>query len=224
MTKKLSAIVILSLLIVAFLAVGVFAAKSKPNVWDLRKNLEMRTIHKLAGTERAPLDYDDSKGVMDLGFDEKASLSPGLTIGTSTYDLQSNCRMNRQVEWRSNQMVHFIWMKSTHAYAGTRQTAYEAWDPDDAQLVFAGTGGGCDIHAVASEVRSGYVSLDVDTEGKAVICNHYDPGFGGLDYSTTVFYDNLPASCFLARTRDRFLIQRRSMVSRRVILISMTGI
>ncbi|UCD93664.1 MAG: hypothetical protein JSU69_07790, partial [Candidatus Zixiibacteriota bacterium] len=194
MTKRLLAIIVLSLLIVAFLAASVYAAKSKPNVWKYRIYKDKRTVLKMAGAEGVPFGADATNAPASLGFDEKASLSPGITIGTSTYDIQSNVRMNRQVEWRDNQMVHFIWTKSITDYAATRVTGYEVWEPDDAQLVFVGTGGGCDVHGDGA--RSGYVSLDIDTENKANIGNHYDPTGTGEAYMTTVFYDNLSASCF----------------------------
>ncbi|MEW5924958.1 MAG: hypothetical protein AB1746_13320, partial [Candidatus Zixiibacteriota bacterium] len=140
---------------------------------------------------------------VSLGFMEPASASPGMTIGYTTFDIQSYGRMNRQVDWRGNQMVHFIWMKQLNSeLGGDRGTGYEAWDSDAGTLSFMGYGGGCDIHPRLGigQNYSGYVGLDVDTEGKVVIGNHHDEGDG---YASTIWYDFSPAACFFSPYRRR---------------------
>ncbi|UCD94735.1 MAG: hypothetical protein JSU69_01405, partial [Candidatus Zixiibacteriota bacterium] len=194
MSKSLLSPVILAIVIVILSTDGALAAGSKINPWHYRKYIEKNTIQKLAGAERVPSGADATATPMAAEFSEKVSQSPGMTIGWSTYDVQSISRMNCQVGWRGSQMVHFTWTKSKTDYAATRVTGYEAWDPDDAELLFCGIGGGCDLHADAA--RSGYVSLDVDTESKAVIANHHDVSGNGDAYMTTVSYDNISASCF----------------------------
>ncbi|MEW5923215.1 MAG: dockerin type I repeat-containing protein [Candidatus Zixiibacteriota bacterium] len=149
-------------------------------------------------------DLSDSNFAVSLGFDDLRTLSPGITVGTTTYLRQSNARMNRQVEWRSNQNVHFVWTKSTNYNPASldRGTAYETWDADAGSFVFDGEGGGCNIHPrLGPGVNySGYVSLDVDTEGKAVIANHHDEGAG---FATTVWYDFDQMNCFFSPYRSR---------------------
>jgi hypothetical protein len=202
MSRKALTIVILSLLVVAFLAMTALAAKSPfsatrgENVWKQRADIVKNTKWKLAGLEMPenwvrPITDNDRT---DLGFDARAivSNSPGLQVGLTTYDLQSNTRINRQVEWRGSQAVQFIWMKCLDSASATRWTSYEVWDPSTGDFVYKGTGGGIHIHGDGG--RSGYVSLDVDTEGKAVIANHYSPGGIADEMATTVQYDFLPLS------------------------------
>ena len=208
MTKRLSAIIVLSFVIVALLALSAFAAKTADNdVWKHREYITKNSKAKLAGGEHyigttAP--YSDGT-TSALGFDgTEASASPGYQVGITTYDLQSNCRMNRQIDWRSTQKMHMIWMKSTIFDQNSldRGTAYEVYDPDDGDFVFAGPGGGCEIHAFGGPGvnYSGYVGLDIDTEGKVVIGNHHDEGAG---WATTVWYDFDEAACFFSPYKRR---------------------
>jgi len=147
------------------------------------ENTQYPGAAQVAGKESAgdiPVNY----GRESIGFDQVRSDGPGMTIGITTYDYQSNSRMNRQIEWRGNQVVHFTWMKKTiAAMGGVRYTAYEYWDPTTGQLGFGLTDGGHPVHDTAS--RSGYVGIDVDPEGKAIVYNHhaYYP-----DYTSCIFY------------------------------------
>jgi hypothetical protein len=198
MTRKLSTILIVSLLLVAFLAVTSYGMhytqKKKGPKGVLASSLPK---YKLAGAERdlGPVSTAADQP-LSLGFDAAATQSPGLIVGYTTYDYQSNGRMNRQVDWRGNENVHFAWMKQLTPILGNdRGTGYEVWDKDDAQLVHAGAGGGCDIHPRLGEQAnySGYVGLDVDPEGRAVISNHHKET---AEYSSTIWWDNAPGACF----------------------------
>ncbi|SYZ71884.1 exported hypothetical protein [Candidatus Zixiibacteriota bacterium] len=204
MTRKLSAILISSLLIFALLAGTAFSMKES----DKARNLNVVPVNqaplvKQAGAEEyvAP-----TKGVnQSLGFDQSASLSPGRKVGSSTYDYQHNGRMNRQVDWRGNQWVHFVWMKQISIVLGqNRRTGYEAWDP--VQGLFAQEGqsdsGGCDIHAIANNI-SGYEGIDVTPGGKAVLTNHHSETGSSDDYAGTVWYDYGVGTCFFGAYRSR---------------------
>jgi len=204
MTKKLTAIIILSMIIIAILAISVFSAQ-KPNqdVWKYREYVTKNTKASLAGAEHY-IGYASPGNDGALGFDGVESASPGYQVGITTYDLQSNTRMNRQIDWRNTQMMHIIWMKATTFDMTTidRGTGYEAYDPVTGEFIFEGVGGGCDIHPRSGPGvnYSGYVGLDVDTEGKVVIGNHHDEGAG---YSSTVWYDFGAASCFFSPYKRR---------------------
>ena len=77
---------------------------------------------KLAGAERsvgyiavddindATNDANTNNNTLSLGYDQIESTSPGKQIGATTYDYQSNSRMQRQCGWRGNDLVHFAWM------------------------------------------------------------------------------------------------------------------
>ncbi|SYZ73406.1 hypothetical protein TRIP_C21524 [Candidatus Zixiibacteriota bacterium] len=170
-----------------------------PNVVSIKR----APMVKSAGAEEyvAP-----AKGsVQSLGFDQSASLSPGRKVGSTTYDYQSNGRMNRQVDWRGNQWIHFTWTKQIARVPGEgRRTSYEAWDP--VQGLFAQEGqadsGGCDIHDLTNNI-SGYTGIDVTPEGKVVIGNHHSRTGEASDYASTVWYDFGVGSCFFSPYRSR---------------------
>ncbi|MEW5925073.1 MAG: hypothetical protein AB1746_13895, partial [Candidatus Zixiibacteriota bacterium] len=204
MTRKLIMISILSLSIVAFLTLSVYAAKSKnENIGKYREYITKNSKTKLAGAENYT-GYFTPGSEASLDFDAVQSASPGIQVGITTYDLQSNTRMNRQIDWRGNQNMHIIWMKSTTTVMSSldRGTGYEMFDSDLGSFTFQGVGGGCDIHPrLGPGVNySGYVGLDVDTEGKVVIGNHHDESAGWL---TTVWYDFEPAACFFSPYKRR---------------------
>jgi hypothetical protein len=198
MRKRISAIFILTSLLIAFLAVssfGMLADKKQSHNWVTPGEVQKA---KLAGAERAIEQASSSSGgVQNLGFDDIKSLSPGLTVGYTTYDYQHNGRMTRQVGVRQTEMIHFDWMKKPDSALGElRGTGYEAWNPVTASFQHHGVGGGCDIHPISSaNRRSGYVGLDVDTEGKVIIGNHYDEGAGLM---TTLWYDYGPGNCYFS--------------------------
>ena len=104
-----------------------------------------------------------------------SSLSPGERIGTTTYDIQHNGRMGRQIDWYGTQQMHFIWTKQTDMiFGGNRGTGYEVWDPSSGNFLFEGStsGGGCDIHprlGLGSNY-SGYGTLAVNN---GIVCNSW---------------------------------------------------
>lgn len=134
----------------------------------------------------------------NLEYDTNDSPSRGMTVGSTTIDIQSISRMTRQVEWRTAQMVHFTWTKQDEMFVrGDCGTAYEAWDPIEAGFAFGGT---CEAHP-----RLGYgvnysvfPGIDVDTESKAVLASDHDEGAG---FHTTIWYDYSSAACFFAPYR-----------------------
>jgi len=199
MTRKLSAILILSLLVVAFTAMTVIGrdAPDNENLQLVHKYVGSAPKAKLAGAEK-PVYTGSSDVRQSLGFDGVNSESPGLTVGYTTYDYQHNGRMGRQVDWRSNKMVHFDWMKKWDSTLGEKRvTGYEAWDPSSASFVNALEHGGCNIHAAPdppASNRSGYVTLDVTETGVQILGNHHDPTGGG--YLATVWWGFAGGNCF----------------------------
>jgi len=133
-----------------------------------------------------------------LGIDRIRSQSPGVQIGTTTWDVQSVGRMNRQVDWRNTQNVHFVWtVQSYRVLGGDRGTSYEAWDASSGTLKFNGPLGGTDVHPrLGGGVNySGYVGLDVCEDGRVLIGNHHTDGHG---YHTTLWPDFVPMGGFFS--------------------------
>ncbi|MBN2227075.1 MAG: hypothetical protein JW763_06890, partial [candidate division Zixibacteria bacterium] len=207
MAKRLSALVILTLIIGAFLAVSSFGMSAADKNESFAKiKIGSVPLAKVAGAERTDNYIDPSRDgqTTSLGYDAAlGSSSVGLTVGITTYDYQHNCRLGRQVDWRGTQSVHFDWMvQSDYTYGGDRGTAYEAWDPVFADLVFKGPDGGTDVHPrLGSGVNySGYVGLDVAPDGRVVIVNHHDPGY---IYSSTIWFDFSPLGGFFSPYETR---------------------
>jgi len=206
MIQKLSALFIITLVMVAFLAAGTLGmSKADKDKWTNHNRVAPGTMPKakIAGAERGTGSVStQSGGFENLGFYEMPSLSPGLVVGFTTYDYQHNGSMTRHVDWRASEQIHFTWMKKLdEIYGESRGTAYNIWDCVDAQLVHNETGGGCALHPYPdANNRSGYVALDVDTEGKVVIANHHDEGAG---YQTELWYDFAPGACYWSPYRDK---------------------
>jgi hypothetical protein len=135
---------------------------------------------------------NDNQGTQSLGYADIVSNSPGLQIGLTAFDWQGFGKMERQVEWRSTQMVHFTWTKlQDYSYPGPSVAGYQTWDPDEAELTFNSAGGGCNIHPISIYNMTYHSFLDIDTEGKAIIGAHnYEFG-----RATTLWYDFLPGNC-----------------------------
>ncbi|MCX6829207.1 MAG: putative Ig domain-containing protein [candidate division Zixibacteria bacterium] len=207
MTRKLSAIFIISLLAVVFLAASSFGMKAS----DKNKALNVVPINqaplsKIAGAE-APVSVISGKApaAASLGFDQAMGYAPGIRIGVTTYDYQHNGRMGREVDWRGAQVVHFAWMKQISTTLGeNRRTGYEAYDAGIGDFAQAGASdsGGCDVHAILNNT-SGYVTLDVDTEGKVVLANHHQETGAAADYATTIWYDYDQGTCYFAPYRSK---------------------
>lgn len=164
-------------------------------------------LAKLAAVDGTDIPYSSpsESNPVDLGLDgSRASQSPGLQVGTTTYDLQHYGRMNRQVDWRGSQSVHFAWtVQSQYALYGDCGTAYEAWDAEAGLLVFTGApNGGCDIHPRLGIYNnySAFCGLDVAGDGRVVLANHHSTGLGLM---TTIWPDYLPLGCFFSPYRSR---------------------
>ncbi len=204
MTRRLSAILISSLLIV-ILAVPSFSMKTADKTESRnRVSINGAPSYPNAGVESS-VAAGKSRATQSLGFDQASSLSPGKKVGSTTYDYQHNGRMGRQVDWRGNQTIHFTWMKQISRVLGQeRRTSYEAWDAVNGVFAQAGQSdsGGCDIHALTNNI-SGYVGLDVTPGSKAVIYNHHSETGDPAGYAPTAWYDFGSASCFFSAYRSR---------------------
>jgi hypothetical protein len=185
-----------------------FAAQNvqQDNDWQRKADILKNIRVNLAGVVN-PI---DNMPVERLGFNGKnpqiVSNSPGLQVGLTTYDLQGWGRMNRQVEWRNNQMVHFAWTKQLDSvYPGLRGTGYEVWNPNagpNGSFVFQGDFGGCNVHPIEGFFLnySGFPSLDVTPGGVVVIGNHHKSDIG---QATTIWYDYVAGNCFFGPGKYR---------------------
>ena len=220
MTRKISAIFIISLLVVAFLGLSAFGAY-KPNVAKAKKQ---QMIQKLSDQTPVKVEGADEyhgytgsssadQGVQSLGFEENISAnpvsagippignpSPGTWIGTTTYDYQTNGSTLRRVDWRGTNLIQFAWMKKENfgaPYDG-RRIAFQAYDPNTGSWTRPTAGsGGSDLHAVLGMV-SGYTTLDVTPTGTPIIVCHYNPTGDGDAQNTYVWTAAAPSGGYFA--------------------------
>lgn len=220
MTRKISAIFIISLLIVAFLGFSAFGAY-KPNVAKAKKQqliqkLSDQTPIKVEGADEYH-GYTGSssvdEGPQSLGFDENVPAnpvsaanppignpSPGTWIGTTSYDYQTNGSPLRRVDWRGTNLIQFAWMKKVNfgtPYDG-RRISFQAYNANTGAWTQSTSGsGGSDIHAVLGMV-SGYATLDVYPDGRPIIVCHYNPTGDGDAQNSYVWTAFAPSGGYFA--------------------------
>ncbi len=198
MTRRISTIVVLSLLAVVFVAMAAHAVKSPDESPRVTNPLVRKAMHYALPyadeSNTGPLD-----GVLSPQLSERASLGqasssrapfPGISVGNTWYDMQHNCRMTRMVDWGYDDaegfMVHFLWMRLATEVNENRHYAYNVY--------YAGGGSAGSFHGqqpVQTSGYAGYVSLDVTDDGRGVLCGHNNPGTG---YSPHTYWDLGPGA------------------------------
>ena len=201
MIRRTSTILLVSLLLVAFLAMTAFAAKANQKGQYGRALLGKQDASKILAYSFADetAKPNGSKARLPLGtVTANSKISPGVTFGTSWYDQQHNCSMGRMIETGphtgetgTDAIVHMGWMYlESDNLGGPRGYAYSAYNSDAATLlppvIILGAGG-----------RGGYVNVDVTPDNRALVGGHYydsttitAQGFG--NYSSHVFFDGGP--------------------------------
>lgn len=166
MLRRLSTILLLSLLLFAFLAMTASAAKSPINK---KPGKTLSTVYSFPN-EHAPSNYTGPK--FDLGdFDAKdpGHTSPGVQVGITWYDYQHNGRLGRMMDWSTGGdgalRIHYSWMQLPGPVMEARKYAYNHFN--------AGTG----VLAISAGIQTddffaGYVQLDVTPDGRAVVGGH----------------------------------------------------
>ncbi|MFH2034868.1 MAG: dockerin type I domain-containing protein [Candidatus Zixiibacteriota bacterium] len=189
--------IIFFLLLTLFTA-NIFAANSPQSI-DPRQRVD--EIKNLPGKVQLNSTINPSQNIapQTLGFDEVKSLSPGLQVGSSAFDMNSFYRMNRLVDWRGNQNVHFIWAGAEIDDIDGVVALYQAWNAIDGNFEFNDSPlGGCNTCPRHGWFSSEQFWLDIDTEGKAIIAaNDYYYDYGN-SMGLVVAYDFMPLSCFFS--------------------------
>ncbi len=200
MTRRISTIVVLSLLAVVFVAMAAHAVNSPDKIPRVVNPLLLEKAFNYGALPYANENYTGP-------FDANASPPPGehvslgrasssadpwkgAWIGDTWYDMQHNCRMTRMVDWGNDDrgegfMVHFLWMRLASSVLENRHYAYN--------IYFAGGeshGQFLDAQVIQeSGDYAGYVSLDVTDDGRGVLSGHNNQGSG---YSPHTYWDLLP--------------------------------
>ena len=205
MTRRISTILILSLLAVAFVAMSAHAVKSpdeSPRVINplLNKSLQYAfpdaTNPGILNANAAP----ESDGVALGHASDSRGEWPGVKIGDTWYDYQHNGRMTRMVDWGNDVaggegfMVHFQWMRLASEVEENRHYAYNCYYAEGAG---SGTFFGQTVVQPTGEY-AGYVSLDVTADGRAVLSGHNNQGGG---HQVHTYWDFGPGFGFFGMNR-----------------------
>ena len=193
MTRKISSLLILSLLTFAFLAMTATAAKSPVQ----RRVVDERVIKM---TEYAfPDEHNFTRGTADreadLGFalgSFAPTASPGQQMGDTWYDYQHNGSMGRQIEARTTAgegtVVHMGWMYLPGPVLDSREYNYNGYDVTN-------EGFGSRTGLQSDDEYAGYVGVASTSDNRGIIGGHnnepednlYDNHFY-WDYSSLASY------------------------------------
>ncbi len=167
MFRKLSAMFLLSLLLIAFVAVAVVQSADK----QVKRTKDRASVPArlaptysfpgLTGSEYTPPPPAPTKVNLRGSRGGEGIIE---TLGTTTYGYQSNCTMGRQAEHRAGysdpftpygHYIHFDWMSQVGAVLGDgRGVGYQAYDIKDCGIIF--DEGGIRIEGD----YAGYVTMD----------------------------------------------------------------
>jgi hypothetical protein len=185
MTKRLTFLFFLTLLMVAVLALTADArsVRERAEQPDPVEQVQQYSFMNEKATapipdETAAGSYSGKGGSTSLGTAGNG-FSPGFIIGTTHRDYQKYANPYRMVDWRATEHVHFAWYKQNGPSGGSvaEYILYRHFNPYQEP-----DGGFCAETPLQSSPLAragGYQNLDVDTLGHAmVVCrerNHNEP-------------------------------------------------
>ena len=182
MVKRVSTTLLLTSLLVAFMAMTVFGAKTANE----------QRVSNPAAIKVMDYSFPDeqnwnttAEGAPDMSLDRSGmGRGIGWSAGTTTYDYQHNSSMHRQVDVGSSATcawtVHLTWMYMASDVIADREQVYNGWD---------GAGGaavGYYEGIVNPGEYAGYGSLDITDDNRFVIGCHKHDGSGA--YKSEAFY------------------------------------
>ena len=189
MTRRITFLLILSLTLVAILAMTALAAKTPvtKRVIDPRVNRVMQYTLPYPDEDRTgPLDVTggDSKG--SLGRTSAAE-SPGIWIGDTWYDYQHNGTMGRMIDIGNADgltLVHMTWMRLPGWDSGTRAYEYNYYDTDP------------EVASVATQSRvtlewAGYCGVQALNDNRALVGGHEKPA---ATFQPQFYWDAAPGT------------------------------
>ena len=186
MLRRLALVCLLSMLIASlFLISTVCGADQTAQPLKVRMKVPARMVPVYS--------FPKLEGKYDPGASTATGAAPMLnlretrgranpdTIGTTTYDQQHNCSVARQVEHRAlygsppnnlyGNYVHFDWMaQDNFIYGNNRGIGYQAYELSTCTHVFIQ--GGLRVEGA----YAGYVGIDADPGGWAIITAHQNDG------------------------------------------------
>jgi len=199
MTGRKTTLLILSLTLVALMAMTAFGARQPVD----RRVINPRVNKVMQYTFPYPDENHTFNGT-GTSIDSKASLgqvmsagtpSPGQKIGDTWYDYQHNgtmCRMIDVADIGGTALVHMAWMRLPKNpdldATATRAMEYNYYDASSASL------GG---QTAASSDWAGYCGLDAVGDGRAMVAGHERIG---QTFQGQAYWDDSPAAQFFLKT------------------------
>ncbi|MEW6411121.1 MAG: dockerin type I domain-containing protein [Candidatus Zixiibacteriota bacterium] len=188
MIRRTSTILVVSLLLVAFLAMTAFAAHTMGK-GDVPKKTRMNAQAYSFADETGRFGTG-SAGQVTLGTVaySAASASPGKQVGATYYDYQHNCSMGRMIETGPHSgitgpaTVHFGWMYLPDAVLASRSYAYNAYISSSHSYA------GVAILHDPDDEYSGYVNVDVTPDNRGIVGGHCDQK-GPIPYQPQFHFD-----------------------------------
>jgi hypothetical protein len=179
MTRRITFLLILSLTLVAILAMTALAAKSPVTKRVIDPRVNRVTQYVLPYPDESPMGSSGTSG--DVG--SKGSLgrmssgeSPGVYIGDTWYDYQHNGSMGRMIDIQRGsdgfQVVHMDYMRLPENNAGTRRYVYQYYDSDPG---FAALGPIPPSQIDVSAEWAGYVGIAALGDNSACVGGHEKP-------------------------------------------------
>jgi hypothetical protein len=212
MIRKISYLILLSLLVAAFLAMSASASSKLVERRVINPNIYKGMYYSFPDEHQRPAVSGVGESNAPLGGYKSSSftVSPGLVIGHTWYDYQRNGSMRRMVGWGHHRdedpdspgdsidvyAVHFNWMRLMPPLDADRHYAYQEYIDTvgkSSSLRFPGDG-----HQVQPAGDwSGYVVLDVDHSDRAVLGGHWEQG-GAPPFRSAFWLDRVPSGAFFA--------------------------
>ncbi len=206
MIRRTFTTLLVSLLVVSFLAMSAFAAakvdREKHHAYLGGQQADRALAYSFAdervSNQRGQFDLSQAApGKFPVGTIVSAGgpLSPGVVIGNTWYDYQHNCSMGRMIECGPHSgeegytVVHMGWMYlPDKASMGVyRSYAYAAYRSEDHSLL-------APVYlAEMGEDYMGYVNVDVTPDNRAIVGGHNNPVSLAEGYSPEFHYDGGPA-------------------------------
>ena len=120
-------------------------------------------------SHRPVLDLRD-RPTQSLGRVQVDLAGPGVSIGNTWYDYQHNGAMGRMIDWSYTAtdgfIVHFSWMDALDNGFVDRRYGYNAYRASDGSFL------GPTLVQPASGHRGGYVGIDANNSGRAIVGGH----------------------------------------------------
>ena len=177
MIVRIPSLLILSSLLLAVMAVTVFAAVSPVGRQGTSPIVNGSLQYGFLGKNSSVSVSDKVIRKHALGG-AAPTQSPGTVIGVTWYDCQHLGSMGRMIGWSRHgspdtMIVHFSWMSMPDPVFFARKYRYDSWN--------AATGSfGIETGLQSADDFAGFVGLDVTEDGRAVIGGHNREWSDGL--------------------------------------------